>query len=220
MNHEHVIPAKAGIITRRGSAPGQSVPLPMLRVARIVPEFCARTRPESGVTPCAGRNKEFFARGVFYLFNCCTNVAGSCRFAGGIPTHDFANSAALRPACFAHHDTPLILQHPAREHVHKGGSGAWTLRTYPPPTRHPNGVACTCDVLRRRFMGRTPLADGPSADSYGRSPIEGFAFLIPVPSACARSFLVPGTCDLTDRPTDASDSAAPCAWNSPTIPAP
>jgi hypothetical protein len=29
----------------RGSAPGQSVPLPLLRVARIVPEFCARTRP-------------------------------------------------------------------------------------------------------------------------------------------------------------------------------
>ncbi len=46
----------------------------MLRVARIVTEFCARTRPGSGVTPCAGRNKEFLARRVFYLFNCCTNV--------------------------------------------------------------------------------------------------------------------------------------------------
>jgi hypothetical protein len=73
---------------------------------------------------------------------------------------------------------------------------------------------------RRRFMGRTPFADGPSADSYGRSPIQGFAFLLPASSACARSLLVPGTCDLTHRQTDASDSAAPCAWNGPHIPAP
>ncbi len=58
-------------------------------------------------------------------------------------------------------------------------------------------------------MGRTPSEDGPSADSYGRSPIQGFAFLIPASSACARSLLVPGTCDLTHRQTDASDSAAP-----------
>jgi hypothetical protein len=33
-------------------------------------------------------------------------------------------------------------------------------------------------------MGRTPLEDGPSADSSGRSPIRGFAFLIPAASAC------------------------------------
>jgi hypothetical protein len=32
-------------------------------------------------------------------------------------------------------------------------------------------------------MGRTPLEDGPSADSYGTSPIEGFAFLLPASSA-------------------------------------
>jgi hypothetical protein len=81
-------------------------------------------------------------------------------------------------------------------------------------------VACTCDVLRKRFMGRTPLEDGPWADSYEKSPIQGFAFLLPASSACARSLLVPGTCDLTHRRTDASDSAAPWARNGPTIPAP
>ena len=64
-------------------------------------------------------------------------------------------------------------------------------------------------------MGRTPFADGPSADSCGSSRREGFAFSIPASSAGARSLLVPGTCDLTPRRTDASDSAAPCAWKGP-----
>jgi hypothetical protein len=50
--------------------------------------------------------------------------------------------------------------------------------------------------------------------------IKGFAFLIPASSACARSLLVPGTCDLTRRRTDTFDSAAPCAWKGPNIPAP
>jgi len=72
----------------------------------------------------------------------------------------------------------------------------------------------------------------------------GFAFLLPASSACARSVLVPGTCDLThsradarERNTslataqaperdgtsttsDASDSAAHCGWTGPDIPAP
>jgi hypothetical protein len=69
-------------------------------------------------------------------------------------------------------------------------------------------------------MGRTPLEDGPSADSCGRSPIPGFAFLIPAAAAGARSLLVPGTCDLTPRRTDAFDSAAPCTWKGANIPAP
>jgi hypothetical protein len=69
-------------------------------------------------------------------------------------------------------------------------------------------------------MGRTPLEDGPSADSYGRTLIQGFAFLIPASSACARSLLVPGTCDLTHRRTDAFDSAAHTAWTKPNSPAP
>ena len=43
-------------------------------VARIVPEFCARGTPEKRVTPGAARNKKCFARGVFYLLSCCTNV--------------------------------------------------------------------------------------------------------------------------------------------------
>jgi hypothetical protein len=30
-----------------------------------------------------------------------------------------------------------------------------------PAVQHPNNVAFTSDVLRRRFMGRTPLEDGP-----------------------------------------------------------
>ncbi len=69
-------------------------------------------------------------------------------------------------------------------------------------------------------MGRTPLET-----AHRRIPTEGvsigaFAFLIPASSACARSLLAPGTCDLTHRRTDASDSAAPCAWSSPNIPAP
>ncbi len=69
-------------------------------------------------------------------------------------------------------------------------------------------------------MGRTPLEDGPSADSYGKSLIESSAFLFPASSACARFLLVPGTCDLPHRRTDASDSAVPGAWKRPTIPAP
>ena len=69
-------------------------------------------------------------------------------------------------------------------------------------------------------MGGTPLEDGPSADSYGRSPMQGFAFLIPASSARARSLLIPGTCDLTHRRTAAFASAAPCTWKGPNIPAP
>jgi hypothetical protein len=53
----------------------------MLRVARIVPEFCTRARPENRATPCVTRNKEFLARGVFYPFNCCTNANKPCRTA-------------------------------------------------------------------------------------------------------------------------------------------
>jgi hypothetical protein len=52
-----------------------TLPLSRGRVARIVPEFRARTTPRTGATPCVERNKESFARRVFYLFNCCTNDA-------------------------------------------------------------------------------------------------------------------------------------------------
>jgi len=71
-----IINRKSSMLSPRTTIRGmnQTVPLPVARVARIVPEFCARARPEGRVTPCDGRNKEFLARGVFPLFNCCTNV--------------------------------------------------------------------------------------------------------------------------------------------------
>jgi len=34
----------------------------------------ARTTRPRRATPCGPRNKKFFARGVFYLWDCCTNV--------------------------------------------------------------------------------------------------------------------------------------------------
>ncbi len=71
----------------RGFASGQRLPLPLLRVARIVTEFCARTTTQNGATPCAQRNREFFARRVFHLFNCCTNGTGNARN-GGRKTED------------------------------------------------------------------------------------------------------------------------------------
>jgi hypothetical protein len=67
----------------RGSVSDRSVPLSRGRVARIVPKFRAQPRPRNRVTPGAGRSKEFLARGVFCLFNCCTNHAG--RAGGGRP---------------------------------------------------------------------------------------------------------------------------------------
>jgi hypothetical protein len=79
----------------RGSASDQSVPLPWGGVARIVPEFCARVTPQNRVTPCARRNKRFFAHGVFYLVNCCTN--GVVRRVG-CARHAAARRARRRPA--------------------------------------------------------------------------------------------------------------------------
>ncbi len=59
----------------RGAPPrGRGVPLPRGRVARIVPKFCARVTRQTRITPCAGRNKEYFTRGALCLFHCCTNV--------------------------------------------------------------------------------------------------------------------------------------------------
>ena len=80
-------------------------------------------------------------------------------------------------------------------------------------------------------MGRTPLEDGPSADSFGWNDgmVEGWgegmpiaaqysivpvfhyslvpsasAFRIPASTACARSLIIPGTCDLTDGRSNAT----------------
>jgi hypothetical protein len=72
--------------------------------------------------------------------------------------------------------------------------------------------------LRRQPISGFPRRRGGRL--YGKSQIQSFAFPFPASSACARSLLVPGTCDLTRRRTDASDSAAPCTWNDPISPAP
>jgi hypothetical protein len=45
-------------------------------------------------------------------------------------------------------------------------------------------------------MGRTPLEDGPWADSFGRSLMTAEPFLMVSSSAGARSLLIPGTCAL------------------------
>ncbi len=92
----------------------------------------------------------------------------------------------LRSDCPAHNDGSLTLPRPACERAHKGGSGAWTLRTHPPPVQHPNNAACTCDVLRRRFMGRTLLQT-----AHRRVPSEGVSFPAS-PSGFSPHPLVPG----------------------------
>jgi hypothetical protein len=70
------------IINRKSSIINHTTPLSRGRVAGTVTEFCARTTPRNGATPCARRNKESFARGVFYLFDCCTNGTRRLEAAG------------------------------------------------------------------------------------------------------------------------------------------
>ena len=75
-----------------------------------------------------------------------------------------------------------------------------------------------------RGIGVPPMLHGRSRPCHEKAashtPSQGFAFLIPAPSAGARSLLVPGTCDLTHRRTDTFDSAAPGAGKGPHVPAP
>jgi hypothetical protein len=61
-------------------------------------------------------------------------------------------------------------------------------------------------------MGRTTFEDGPSADSCGKSQIQSFAFPFPASSTCARSLLIPGTCDLTHERSDAPKSKPVPVW--------
>jgi hypothetical protein len=109
----------------------------------------------------------------------------------------------------------------------------------------PNGLASLSRIATtraRQSLSQCNLRTkgcGSWADSTG-----GFDFLIPASSACARSLLVPGTCDLprrradarernaslatvqtrerdnTSAASDASDSAGPGAWTGPHSPAP
>jgi hypothetical protein len=114
------------------------------------------------------------------------------------------------------------MNHRKKEAVQWGGGIAFapTEGQDPDNLRAAEPRAMQCADKRRRFMGRTPLEDGPQVDSFGRSLLDGFAFPILSASACARSLLVPGTCDLTPRQADASASAARCAWTGPNTPAP
>ncbi len=75
------------------------------------------------------------------------------------------------------------------------------------------------------FSGGGSWAEPLWQTAHRRIPTEGvlmggFASRIPASAACARSLLVPGTCDLTHRRTDASDAAAHCGWTGLDIPAP
>ena len=126
------------------------------------------------------------------------------------------------------HDTPLTLHCPARERTQKRRFRG-VDRTHVPaagPASQPRRVHFQRSpeaVHGPNHFGRRPMSGFPRRRGgrlCGRSLLGGFAFLLPASSACARSLLVPGTCDLTSRWTDASDSAAPCAWSSPAIPAP
>ena len=67
-------PAPTAFKLETSSIINHCVPLSRGRVARIVPEFRARAGPENCITPGVARTREFSARGVFYLLNCCTNV--------------------------------------------------------------------------------------------------------------------------------------------------
>jgi hypothetical protein len=81
---------KSSIISHKSE-----LPLPRGSVAGIVPKFCARAGPQNRATPYARRNKRFFARGVFYLLNCCTNVVVSYQFAGGIPRTAYLSRSGI-----------------------------------------------------------------------------------------------------------------------------
>ena len=74
---------KSQIISHKSKRPPRTeAPLPLLRVARCVRNYLTKRSTENRITSCAGRNKKFLPRGVFYLFNCCTNVVVSYCFTG------------------------------------------------------------------------------------------------------------------------------------------
>ncbi len=66
----------------------------MLRVARIVPEFCACAGQKKCITLCAQRNNKFFVCAVFCLFNCCRNVVASRTYLA--PSHEKRGAAFER----------------------------------------------------------------------------------------------------------------------------
>jgi hypothetical protein len=64
----------------KSSIINHTVPLSRGRVARIAPEFRARGRPPSHITPCTEGNKKFLARGCFPF----STVAQTVRAAQGM----------------------------------------------------------------------------------------------------------------------------------------
>ncbi len=145
---------------------------------------------------------------------CRTGAAVSRKFRGTTGDGNWGT------ACFADHDTPLTLHGPA----HHARTRAVQWRRCYARTCRPSSIPSTSRSLPT-FSGGGSWTEPLLKTAHQRIPTEGvstggFAFWIPASSACARPLLIPGTCDLTRRRTDASDSAAHCAWTGPDIPAP
>jgi hypothetical protein len=158
----------------RGFASDQTVPPYRGRVARIVPEFCAQTAPEYGATPCSQRNNELFARGVFCLFNCCTNVNGTCR-TPGVTTWGEAR------ACVAPRASSQTRERPKAKR--RGGSGCGKVGACPDRVSRCIGRVgpSAGKITRARNQkrpgtsggGRNPEGEASGRDSFRRSPLMG-----------------------------------------------
>jgi hypothetical protein len=116
------------------------------------------------------------------------------------------------------------------EAVQGRGRCAWTRRrsripttVRPLPTLSGGGWVPKRNRSRLGSLhGPNPFCRRPIGGFLRKGSVEGFTFWLPASSASAgaRSLLVPGTCDLTPRRSDASDLAAPGARKDPPIPAP
>jgi hypothetical protein len=153
----------------------------MGRVARTLTEFCARVTPPDRVTPCACCNKGFLARGMFYLLNCCTNVA------------------VRRVGC-AHHPVPQRLTSRPDAEAQRSTGPRWSFLPSVPAslrekTRFQRGGICASLALRKpsesTIYRLLPHADSivcmvqkPSASVNNKSRQNAaiFCFLNPYPA--------------------------------------